>query len=135
MWVFGLVDTSVSPALGYVQVDEKRDAATLLPIINNVVKPGIVIHSDEWAAYRKIQSSLGFEHRTVNHSKQFVAPDGTHTQASESYWNKAKRPMKEMLGCTRDDLESYFTEFMWRERFADCPFKGALEIAKLYDAK
>ena len=31
-----------------------RDAATLLPIIANHVKPGSIIYSDEWSAYNQL---------------------------------------------------------------------------------
>ena len=48
MWVFGIVDTSQTPALGYMEVVQTRDAATLLPIIRAHVAPGSVIHSDMW---------------------------------------------------------------------------------------
>jgi len=33
MWVFGMCDTSVTPALGYMELVPRRNAATLLPII------------------------------------------------------------------------------------------------------
>ena len=33
LWVFGLADTSYKPAITYLEIVEKRDAATLLPII------------------------------------------------------------------------------------------------------
>ena len=56
VWVFGLVDTSQSPALGYMEVVARRDAATLLPIINAHTAPGTIVHSDEWAAYRSVQN-------------------------------------------------------------------------------
>ena len=49
MWVFGIVDVDVeTPALGYMEVVQTRDAATLLPIIRAHVAPGSVIHSDKW---------------------------------------------------------------------------------------
>lgn len=54
MWVFGMVDTSTSPATGYMEIVDKRDAATLLPIIQAVVQRGSTIHSDEWRAYNNI---------------------------------------------------------------------------------
>ena len=69
MWAFGLVDTSHTSALGYVQVVLRSDAATLLPIIQTHVAPGSVVHTDEWQAYsgvRNIPSVL--LHGTVNNS-------------------------------------------------------------------
>ena len=43
VWVFGMVDTSQSPALGYMEVVSLRDAATLLPIIQAHTAPGTII--------------------------------------------------------------------------------------------
>ena len=61
---------------------------------------------------------LGFTHRTVNHSVNFVNPiNGVHTQNIESYWNKHKSQIKKMHGCRREFLPSYIQEFMWRDRF------------------
>ena len=34
---------------------EKRDAATLLPLIHEYIAPGTTIYSDKWAAYNKIR--------------------------------------------------------------------------------
>lgn len=117
IWVFGLVDTSTVPCLGYMEIVESRSATALLPIINRVVRPGTVIHSDQWKAYSNIQRDLGFEHHTVNHSVCFVDPHtGVHTQAIESYWGRHKSRIKSMQGCKRDFLHSYLQEFMWRER-------------------
>ena len=89
-WVFGIADTSTNPAVTYMQTVAKRDAATLLPIIQKV-------YSDEWCAYRQIQPSLGLQHETVNHSVNFVDPStGVHTQSKESYWAKTKYKFKVM---------------------------------------
>ena len=115
-WVFGMVDTSTSPATGYMELVEKRDAATLLPIINRIVRPGSIIHSDQWRAYNRISDT--FQHEKVNHSENFVDPDtGVHTQNIESYWSKAKTRFKRMKGVAADQLESYLDEIMWRDRY------------------
>ena len=115
MWVFGIADTSRTPAITYMQTVDKRDAATLLPIIQKVVRPSSTVVSDEWAAYRKIQQQLNLDHQTVNHSMNFVDPDtGAHTQNIESYWAKTKYKFKVMKGVSTDALPSYLDERMWR---------------------
>ena len=96
MWVFGLVDTSQQPALGYMEVVNRRDARTLLPIIQSHTAAGSIIHSDQWAAYRQVQQ-LGnvAAHGVVNHSVDFVDPvTGVHTQHVESSWNHVKTKPK-----------------------------------------
>ena len=85
-WVFGMVDCSTSPATGFVQIVERRNAATLLPIIHQHIRPGTMVYSDEWRAYNQVGNLPGLEHRTVNHSLFFVDPvTGVHTQTIESY--------------------------------------------------
>src|SRR6187402_2665159 len=85
-WIFGIVDTSFTPARGYMECVERRNAATLLPILERVCLPDTAIVSDGWAAYPRIRD-LGYEHRTVNHRLHFVDPGtGAHTQNIESYW-------------------------------------------------
>ena len=118
VWVFGLADTSYTPALGYMEVVQHRDAATLLPIIQAHTRPGTVIHSDEWAAYNNVQTLPTVAvHQTVNHSLEFVnSTTGAHTQNVESYWNRSKTKIKRMKGCHQQMIPSYLDEFMWRER-------------------
>jgi transposase-like protein len=117
-WVFGIADTSHTPAVTYMQTVEKRDAATLLPIIERIVRLGSTVHSDEWAAYRKIQQKPNLYHKTVNHSINFVDPaTGTYTQNIESYWAKTKYKFKVMKGVSSDALPSYLDERMWRDWF------------------
>ena len=56
LWVFGMVDTSYTPCRGYMEIVERRDAATLIPIIEQHVAPGSIIHSDQWRAYAQLQN-------------------------------------------------------------------------------
>lgn len=128
IWVFGMVDCSTRPALGYMEIVAKRDAKTLLKIIKKVAKPGSIIHSDQWRAYTNIERELGFEHRTVNHKLNFIDKiSGVHTQTIESYWNKSKQMIKKMNGCRREHLENYLWEMMWRERHTNDTFNNFLE--------
>ena len=117
--MFGMVDTSTSPAVGYMEVVPQRNAATLLPIIQAHTQPGTIIHSDQWRAYNQVNTLPNVaSHSTVNHSIEFVDPvTGTHTQNVESYWNRVKIRFKKMKGCHESQLPSYLDEFMWREHF------------------
>lgn len=99
-----------------------REANTLLPIIQNHVKPGTIIMSDCWSAYNKI-SSLGYEHHTVNHTYHFVDPSSIdkqfkiHTNGIESIWKDVKMNLKRMAGIKRGNIQSYLNEFIWRLAF------------------
>ncbi len=93
--MFGLVDVSHTPSLGMMRVVPDRTAATLLPLIQQHVAPGTIIHSDMWSSYRRVAALPNVAaHRTVNHSIQFVTPAGVHTQNIESYWNRVKTKLK-----------------------------------------
>ena len=120
MWVFGMVDTTHNPALGYMEAVPTRDANTLLPIIQAHVAPGTIIHSDEWRAYSQVARLPSVaSHGTVNHSVTFVDPvTGVHTQNIESYWERVKMKLKRMKGCHAQQISSYLDEFMWREHHA-----------------
>ena len=76
-----MVDVSHTPALGYMQIVPQRDARTLLPMIQQHVRPGTIFRSDEWQAYNRVQQLNPVAHQTVNHSITFVDPvTGVHIQ-------------------------------------------------------
>ena len=114
------MDTSHTPALGVMTLVARRDAATLLPVIQQHVQPGTIVWSDEWAAYNSVQQLppvAQHQSESVNHSIEFVNPSTVvHTQNIESYWNRVKTKFKRMKGVHEQMLSSYFDEFMWRER-------------------
>ena len=83
---------------------DRRDAATLLPIIQQFILPGTTIVSDLWGAYNTV-GNLGYAHLTVNHSVNFVDPlTFAHTNAVENFWMRS--------------------EFMWRQIFGGDPFQS-----------
>ena len=92
-----------------------RSAQTLLPILQQHLRSGTIVHSDEWAAYNRVQQLRQVaHHKTVNHSLHFVDPvTGVHTQNIE---NRAKTKFKRLKGVQNESmLPSYLDEFMWRE--------------------
>ena len=125
VWVFGMCDTSQIPALGVMEIVPNRAAVTLLPILQQHLRSGTTVHSDQWAAYNRTQQLPSVAtHNTVNHSLHFVDPaTGVHTQNVESYWNRVKGKFKRMKGVHEDMLSSYLDEFMWREQHGrlNCP--------------
>ena len=101
-----------------MELVSRRDANTLLPIIQAHVAPGTRVYSDEWAAYNQVQNLPNVSsHQRVNHSLHFVDPvTGVHTQTIESYCNRVKHKFKRMKGVHLHQLPSYLDDFMWRER-------------------
>uniref|UniRef100_A0A915ILM5 ISXO2-like transposase domain-containing protein n=1 Tax=Romanomermis culicivorax TaxID=13658 RepID=A0A915ILM5_ROMCU len=64
-WVFGMVHKRAKNLLdGRFFVVQHRNAATLIPFIQQHVAPGTTIRSDEWQAYNNL-ANLGYIHETV----------------------------------------------------------------------
>ena len=65
-WIFGGVDDDNNK---FFMPVAKRDEDTLLPLLLQFVKPGSIIMSDYWGAYRTdILEAKGFYHVKVNHT-------------------------------------------------------------------
>ena len=124
-WVFGGIDRDSRDCFA-VMVDH-RDAATLLPIINQYILPGTTIFSDQWAAYNGIANGphpQKYVHLTVKHSQNFVDPvTRTHTQNIENLWMCMKIKKKAQMGQHVSLLDTHLIEFMWRRRFGDQPLE------------
>lgn len=116
-WVFGGIVRDTHEAF-LVPVD-KRDRATLLPIIKEYVLPGTTIYSDCWKPYDTLEEE-GYPHLTVNHSKNFKDPvTGCCTNKIESTWAAMKRTFS---GSARrkDSFLGYLATYLFRKR---CKFK------------
>ena len=83
----------------------------------SIYRPGSIIYSDEWRAYSSL-SSLGYTHRTVNHSQCFVDPvTGAHTQTVERIWGGCKAMMRQQKSMHIRLFTTYLQEYMWRKQF------------------
>ena len=87
---WGLTIVEVDPTTGKtLSIDlqmlpyNKRDAETMLPLIEQRMEEGAIIITDYWKAYGVIANNLGLEHHTVNHSKEFENVDCWHTNNVE----------------------------------------------------
>ncbi|KAH7689675.1 Transposase, partial [Aphelenchoides avenae] len=91
---------------------ETRDV--FLCYVEEYVHEDSIIVSDQWAAYRRL-CTVGFEHFTVNHSKNFVAPEDctVHTQRIECHWGVAKQHLRERHAKHPEFIEGYLADGDW----------------------
>ncbi|XP_065662708.1 uncharacterized protein LOC136085338 [Hydra vulgaris] len=117
-WIFGAYDIATKEGL-LIPVAH-RDAATILTIIIEWIRPGTEIWSDMWAAYQGL-AAQGFQHGTVNHTLHFVDPaTNVASNRVEAMWQKSKTKFKAMFGPTnREMIPDYLSEFMWTQRFKE----------------
>ena len=70
-WIFGIAQSTVDDyEVRFFHV-QRCYAATLLPIIWKHVYPGTTICSDQWKAYRRLQTMYGYDHQTVKPFTKF----------------------------------------------------------------
>jgi len=131
-WILTMVDTSTTPALGYAEIIPNKEAGTIIPIIERVVRSGSKIHSDEAKVYKVLQRSENYEHSWVTHKYHFVDPNtGTHTQNVESFNNKIKRKSKDRNGIDDDKRKDFLSEFLFLDHQKEKAFDVILELLML----
>ena len=105
---------------GKLEIVDRRDAATLLPIIQEWVHPGTTVVSDGWAAYGGIPNlQQQYQHRWVNHQINFVDPNDptVHTQSIASTWSAIKARLRNIGGTSPELLPTYFFDYMFRRYY------------------
>ena len=126
IWVLGGVDRETGQCFLAPCPNNKRDGATLIPLINNWILPGSIVYTDEWQGYNTLVAK-GYTHDSVNHSIQFVDPQtGVHTNTQEGLWHHVKR---QMTGCK--NIEDVLIDFMFRRRFNAC--SGITQIPNAFN--
>ena len=132
-WVFGGIEKE-SRKCFMIAVD-KRDEATLLPLIKRRIEPGTIIISDCWKAYCNLEKH-GYTHRTVNHSQELVNEQGDSTNKMEGHWRQAKVKLPP-FAVRKHHFSSYLAEFMWRYKHReDDLFEIFLgDVKKLYSVQ
>lgn len=115
---------------------QRRDAATLLPIIADNIEAGSLIISDGWAAYggiRHLQNQ--YEHQWVNHRLFFVDPNDReiHTQGIEATWGALKTSLRHLHGTNPELLPTYLFQYMFRRFYNNQKiFQHLLEETELH---
>lgn len=114
-WVFGGICRETKDS--FVVTVPNRTGSTLLDKIIENIADGSTIYSDSWKGYQTNRTEIeGFLHAKVNHKYNFIDPDtGVPTQTVERMWGSAKWRNKRHRGTARHHLESYLSEFIWRQ--------------------
>jgi transposase-like protein len=114
-WVIGGVERTQERLL-FAEVVQRRDANTLMEVLSRHIAAGSIVHTDLWRGYWQMDTLLNVEHRTVNHSQNFVNPvDGTHTNTIEGTWGALKFKIAPR-NRTQEDIEGHLVEFIWRRK-------------------
>ena len=139
VWVFGGIEAENKKKC-FFEVVDRRDAETLIGVIKRRIKPGSIVISDCWKAYKQIPNLPGynFKHLTVNHSVEFVNKDtGACTNHIEATWHALKMKKKGRGGLAKTLIDGYFSEFIFRRKYLSehsDPFFYFLDcIKRVYD--
>ncbi|XP_028439293.1 uncharacterized protein LOC114559068 isoform X1 [Perca flavescens] len=127
-WVFGMLGVKGKHRRPLLKLVKRRSRNHLLPLVVKHVRPGTVIISDEWRAYRGALTNLGYTHFTVNHSRWFVDPvTGAHTQQLERAWLTYKSIIWRLRGNrTEKLLKEHLAVIEWTYWLGNRHRKGPL---------
>ena len=96
----------------YTAVIPNARKETLMPIIEERVKPDSIVYTDTYITYNALDVSA-FEHRRINHAKIFV-DQRNHINGIENFWAQAKRHLRKFNGLKPDHFYWFLKECEWR---------------------
>ncbi len=96
----------------YTKIIPDAKSSTLMPIIQNKVKPDSIVYTDCWRGYNVLDVSE-FKHYRINHSKLF-AHKHNYINGIENFWNQAKRHMRKFNGVPKEHFYYFLKECEWR---------------------
>ncbi|MBI4370952.1 MAG: IS1595 family transposase [Elusimicrobia bacterium] len=109
--VFGAVERQ-----GRIKVKAVKDVKTdtLLPEMKGMIKEGSTVITDGMLSYQKVPQ-LGFEHKTINHSKGVYVIGNIHTNSIDAFWGHFKRSVAgTYCSVSPKHLQKYLDEFAFR---------------------
>src|SRR5262249_23966280 len=129
VWVLGGVERTPERKMFAVAVPN-RSSETLQNIISEYVRPGSIIHTDLWRGYIGLDV-LGYQHYTVNHSRNFRDPEtNACTNTIEGTWAGIKVGIP-ARNRTNYDMDNHLKEFLWRRKNANDLWGGFINALKL----
>jgi transposase-like protein len=108
--VFGMVQRNGN-VIAKTVADTKRK--TLVPIIEQYIRKGCKVMSDEWWAYRNLKTD--YIHKYVKHKTKQYAVGDVHTNTIEGFWSYFKRGTRGVYQyVSRKHMQRYVDEFTFR---------------------
>ena len=101
----------------YTAIITNAKTETLLPIIEQKVKPDSIVYTDTFKAYNALDVS-DFHHMRINHSELF-ADKQNHINGIENFWNQAKRHLRKFNGILPENFYWFLKECEWRFNSGD----------------
>lgn len=95
-WVFGGIEEEFRKC--FIVTVEDGTEATLISHIQEWIEPGTTIVSDCWKCYVNLEK-YGYQHKTVNHSVEFVNSEGYETNESQPTDSWQKKGTLFFLSC------------------------------------
>lgn len=96
----------------YTAIIPNAKTETLLPIIEEKVRPDSIVYTDTFRAYNALDVS-DFHHMRINHSELF-ADRQNHINGIENFWNQAKRHLRKFNGIKQENFYWFLKECEWR---------------------
>ena len=92
--------------------------AVLGQYINDNVKEGSVVNTDEWKGYNKLHKL--FDHRVIKHNVHEYVRGDVHTNTIEGFWALLKRGIKGVYHVmSRKHIQMYIDEYVFRYNTRD----------------
>lgn len=128
IWLFGVFERISKRCI--IRVVERRDATTLVNIVNQLLYPGTIIMADSWRGYSKIKEI--FITKQVNHKYYFVDPQNReiHTNNIERLWRSLKN---DIIGVCNGNYSKAINAFCYKRNFfTDDLYSNVVKLLQLF---
>ena len=99
-----------------------RTSRSVVPHIVRFVKPDTRVMTDEAKAFALLTENHGYDHETVDHSKEEWVRGDVHTNSIEGFWANVKRGIKgTYVHVSKKHLQTYLREFEYRHNLRHQP--------------
>jgi transposase len=90
-----------------------RYGFTLRAKLREVVEPGSVVYTDDYAGYNGVERT--YKHHRINHTGRIYAEGHVHTQTIEGFFSLFKNGVRGVYhSVSHKWLQGYLNEYTWR---------------------